>query len=212
MFEVKNQFAKHVIFWLLTLPILAILLMPAFIAPHEFTVDTAEKRFFQDVMDIDVRAVSAQADLRFKHLFVDTGAFGYTKSVMVSGGVSAGKSPSPGSLSSFSGTYHTALWLMLYRAIWRIQAMWPAAIAIVLAMGIPSLVDGLAVRARKSYTFDFHNPVYFWTASHSLIIVFGIGAVLPLLPMAMTPLVIAAFTALLCTSVWITAANFQTGN
>jgi hypothetical protein len=210
MLEVKNQFAKHVIFWVLTLPILAILLLPVFIPPHEFSVDKKEIAFFQNTLDVDVTAVTRRSEAAFQSLFVDTGIFQSIKSILVSD--ARGFMRADGGMASFSNTYHTALWLLLYRAIWRITAIWPAALAIVLAMGIPSLLDGLVVRARKSYTFEFHNPVYFWTASHSLIIVFGIAAILPLLPMAMTPMVIAAFTLLLCTSLWITAANFQTGN
>lgn len=212
MVEVKNQFAKHVIFWVLTLPILAILLLPVFIPPHEFSVDKKEIAFFQDTLDVDVASVTRRSEAAFQSFFVDTGIFQSVKSILASDDKGFMRGSAAGGMASFSNTYHTALWLLLYRAIWRITAIWPAALAIVLAMGIPALLDGLVVRARKSYTFEFHNPVYFWTASHSLIIVFGIAAILPLLPMAMTPMVIAAFTLLLCISLWITAANFQTGN
>jgi hypothetical protein len=212
MLEVKNQFAKHVVFWVLTLPILATLLLPVFVPPHEFSIDKREIAFFQDTLDVDISKVSRRSEAAFQSLFVDTGIFQNVKSILVSDGGGFMRSSGDGGIASFSSTYHTSLWLLLYRAIWRITAIWPAALAIVIAMGIPALLDGLVVRARKSYTFEFHNPVYFWTASHSLIIVFGIAAILPLLPMAMTPMVIATFTLLLCSSLWITAANFQTGN
>ena len=211
LIEPKNQFANHVIFWMLGVPFLGILLLPAFLEPKSLILDASEKLFFHDVLGRDLVAITSQTESIFKYLFVDTGIFAGMKSLL--GG---GEGNSLGHFYAFasklSSSYNTAFWLLIYRAIWRVCALWPALLSIFLCLGIPSLVDGLSIRARKSFTFEFHNPVYFWTSSHLLVLVLGLAVVLPLLPIAMTGVLIGVFCLILCTTIWTTAANFQTGN
>ncbi len=118
----------------------------------------------------------------------------------------------PGAFKTIASNYNDAFWFMVYRGVWRISAIWPVVLIFILAMGVPSMIDGLVTRAKKASDFGNHNPVYFWTASQSLILVMGLSFFLPFIPIAFTPTLFLGFTAAMCISLWVTASNFQTGN
>jgi hypothetical protein len=210
MIKVENKFARHSIFWFWSLPIIAILVMPIFFSPAAFKVTPEEMITFANIMDIDADATTLRANAIFSAIFIETGIYAAVNNFFhtqvgnfqMSGQVQAQR---------VNSTYASALWLMFYRGIWRLTALWPAVLSIIVAMGIPSLIDGWAMRAKKSYTFESHNPVYFWSASHTFIMVLGLGFFLPLTPVTLTPIAFLFYSLMLCLTCWVTAANFQTG-
>ena len=210
MIEVKNPLARHGVFWMLMMPTMAILALPALLAPSSFSVSAEEVTFFERVLDRDVVTITAVADSWFNALFIQTHIASSVRDFF-NGGQAGGNELLRRS-GSLSRSYNDALWLMLYRGLWRLAGLWPVVIAIMLSLGLPCLIDGLMVRARKAYNFQFHNPVFFWSASHSLVLILGLGVFLPFLPIALTPAFLAGFTVLLCVGLWVTASNFQTGN
>lgn len=206
LLEPKNQFVNHGIFWAISLPLLAVILFPFFYSPTDFIIQQNESDFFRDVLGRDVAEIKTTSQHIFDAIFVNTGVFQIIDDLLNSKS-SIGKN----GINSFGSIYNNALWLLIYRAIWRFVALVPAILSLIFCIGIPSIMDGLAVRARKSYTFESHNPVYFWTSSHMFIILIGASTFLPLMPMLLSPWLIACFAVLLCISAWTTAANFQTG-
>lgn len=211
MIEIKNQFANHLIFWSFALPLVGVLGLPAFLPAADFVISETEVAFFNDVLAKDTVSITAACDALFNTLFVKTHVAQAFKEFFAPE-ASQGKNPLGSMASQFSSNYNNALWLMVYRGIWRLTGLWSLVLSVLLALGLPCLIDGLAVRARKSYNFQFHNPVVFWTASHSMILVIGLGIFLPFLPYALNPVVLLGFCVMFCASLWITAANFQTGN
>ena len=206
LLEPKNQFINHGIFWAITLPILALILFPFFFSPTDFVIHQNEIDFFEDVLGRDVIEIKGLSQHIFNTLFVNTGIYKTINELL-----NSKSSHGANGIELFGSTYNTALWLLIYRAIWRFVALVPAILSIIFCVGIPSFMDGIAVRSRKSYTFGSHNPVIFWTSSHMFIILIGVSTMLPLMPMLLSPWLIACFGVLLCISVWTTAANFQTG-
>lgn len=211
MIEIKNQFANHLIFWAFALPLVGVLSLPAFLPSGDFVISQEEVTFFKDILIKDTLAITASSDYLFNSLFVKTHIAPSFKEFFAPG-ISTGENPLGSMANKFSSDYNNALWLMVYRGIWRFTGLWTIVLSVLMTVGIPCLIDGLAVRARKSYNFQFHNPVVFWTASHSMILVVGLGIFLPFLPYALNPVLLLGFCVMFCASVWITAANFQTGN
>lgn len=210
MIEVKNQFASHGIFWLLSLPLVALLGLPAVMSASDFIVTPQEVGFFAHVLARDVKSVEHLADVWFNVLFENTHIASTVRDFFNPGKSSA--SPLSEKAISIGQNYNNGLWLMVYRGLYRISGLWPVVLAGSLALGVPCLFDGLAVRARKSYNFQFHNPVFFWSAGHLLILVMGLGVLLPFLPITLSMPILAGFFVLFFTAIWVTAANFQTGN
>jgi Domain of unknown function (DUF4400) len=210
MIEVNNPLAKHGVFWMFVMPTLALLALPALLSPASFVVSAQEITFFEHTLARNVPGITAAADRWFETLFIQTHIAPAVRDFFNSGQV--GSNDLLRRSGSLSRSYNDALWLMVYRGLWRLAGLWPVVIAIALSLGLPCLIDGLMVRARKSYNFEFHNPVFFWSASHSLVLILGLGVFLPFLPIALTPAFLAGFTVLLCLGLWVTASNFQTGN
>jgi Domain of unknown function (DUF4400) len=210
MIKVENNFARHSLFWFWTLPIVALLVMPVFFSPAAFMITQEETTTFANVMSIDTNAATLRANAIFSSMFIESGVYAAVNKFFhapmgifhMNGQVQAQR---------VNSTYASALWLMFYRGIWRLTALWPAVLSVIVAIGIPALIDGWATRAKKNYTFESHNPVYFWSASHSFIMVLGLGFFLPLTPVALSPVTFLFYSFMLCITAWVTAANFQTG-
>jgi hypothetical protein len=211
MIEVKNQFAAHGIFWLLSLPFVALLSLPALMSASSFVVSPQEVSFFSHVLMRDVKAIEHLADSWFKLLFEDTHITTMVRDFF-NPAKTSGITPLASKTISLGQNYNNGVWLMAYRGLYRIAGLWPVVLAVFLSLGVPCLFDGLAVRARKAYNFQFHNPVFFWSAGHLLILIMGLGVFLPFMPIALSSTILASFFGLFCGAIWITAANFQTGN
>lgn len=212
MIKVENKFAAHGIFWFATLPVIGILIMPMFFNADSFVIKKDELMQLEKILSLDVNAATSSANAKFQSLFIDSGVYEKVNNFFA-GNYSFGDLIPTGVKKAHktSSAYAASLWAMLYRGIWRFTALWPSVCAILVGLGIPALIDGWISRAKKQYTFELHNPVYFWTASHSFIMVMGMGVFLPLTPIVLTPLAFSVYALTLCSTAWITAANFQTG-
>ena len=210
MIEIKNQFVRHSMFWMWVLPFALFLLLPAFVDREEMHIPAAELQMMQEVLGQDVDAITHRADKVFDSLFIETGLVKWSGSLFTS----KIKEDDPKffrNLAKSSHKYHDNLWFMVYRAIWRLSGLWPTFLALMLAVAVPALVDGVVVGAKKADVFKPLNPVFFWSAGHTLVMVIGVFGLLPLLPYAISVHMLYASIAAIAGALWVTASNLQTG-
>lgn len=209
MIEIKNQFARHSLFWFWVLPFALFLFVPAMVPREEMRVPREEVKMLY-LLGQDAAKITERADEIYQDLFVATGLVGWTKKLFMS----EVKEDDPKffrNLARSTTRYHENLWNMVYRAIWRLAGLWPTFVALMLAVALPALIDGLVVRAKKVDVFESHNPVFFWSAGHSLVMVVGVFVLLPLLPYPISINILYGSIAAIAAALWITASNFQTG-
>ncbi len=209
MIEVKNQFARHGIFWLWVLPLALFLLVPAMVEREAMRVPKEEIQMLY-LLGQDAGAVTERADALYQNLFVNTRLVELSKKLFLS----EIKEDDPAffrNLAKSTAGYHENLWNMVYRAVWRLAGLWPTFLALLLSVVLPSLIDGLVMRAKKVDVFESHNPVFFWSAGHSLVMVLGVFVLLPLLPYPISLNILYGTVALIAATLWVAASNFQTG-
>lgn len=210
MLDIKNPYARHALFWTGLLPLIAILTMPLLLAPAEFRIDPEEVRMLTHYLGQDATKITQQADGIFTSLFVKTGLYQMLNEFLAPHGLPLQQGTAKMS-NDINSSYAQSLWLLLYRAIWRLCGITGIAVGIVIGVGLPTLIDGLMMRARKAYNFEMHNPVYFWTAGHTAVMLVGATLFLPLLPFQLSLSILFGTLGLLFAVTWITAANLQTG-
>lgn len=208
MIEVKNQFVRHGLFWIWVLPFAIFLLVPAFVSREEMRIPPAEISLMKELGQ-DVKTVNARADRVFTAVF--SGAVKFTKKLFTSS-ANLGDPSAIKRTAAATVKYHENLWYMVYRAVWRLAGLWPTFFALALAVAMPALVDGLVVRAKKIDVFESHNPVFFWGAGHSLVMVVGVFVLLPLLPYTISMPMLYGSVGAIAMALWVTAANLQTGS
>ncbi|WP_454912732.1 DUF4400 domain-containing protein [Variovorax gossypii] len=209
--EVKNNFARHSLLWWFVLPFAAVLVIPMFFPESTFHIASSELDFFTD-WGRNVTEVSATADGIFKAAFIDTKIAKYFSEFFVLPHSVSWHSEAAQKSAAVSQNFNNAFWMMIYRGIWRCCALWPIYIGIFFSMVLPAFVDGLVTRAKKSFNFRFHNPVYFYSSMHTVVLVLGLGVFIPLMPVTLNAFLLSTFAGLLALAFWVTAANFQTGN
>jgi hypothetical protein len=208
MIEIKNQFARNILFWIVTLPVLFLLLAPVMLDSEDFKVPAEEIQTLK-TLGRDTKAITEQANAIFRSAFVDTGAVAYSHSLLTTAtpitqhGVKVA--------ADVSNSYVLGFWHLVYRAVWRIAGLWPVLSVLLLCVVLPAIVDGLAIRGRKLDQFRQHNPVIFWASAHSAISVAGVFMILPLLPIPISVTVLYLAVAGVALSLWTTASNLQTG-
>lgn len=208
MIEIKNQFARHLILWVLTGPFLAVILFPAMWPAEKMRVPTSEIETLQ-ILGANPNDATRRANEIFTTLFVETGIHQWTRKLVGSrGGLGT---EGERNMHKGSNSYVDGVWHLIYRAIWRFMGMWPVLSILLLAFAVPALVDGVVTRETKLDQFKPHNPVFFWIATHSVISVVGSFLFLPLLPIAITIPVLYGSVALVAIGAWSLAANLQTG-
>jgi hypothetical protein len=219
MFEAKNHFIKHLLFWM-GLLLFFVVLAPALLGKPTYSMSNTEREYFTSI-GVDTNQAEKRAFNTFKGLFIDTGIrstlnkfFKPTVSVdknYGSGSVAPSQNQAFGRMGEISSKYIDGFWATLYKGLIRIHILWPIMLSVLLCLGIPCLIDGIVARTKKNYNFAYHNPVYFWTSGHSVVIVLGMSILLPFLPFSITMLAVTAFSVILCGSIWLLASNFQTG-
>ena len=209
MIEVKNPFALHVIFWWIGMPIIATLLLPYIFGANAFRISTAEVSFFQG-LGVDVSATTERANTWFKTMFVDTGLVSLFQSSFNLPTLEM-KNPLQVTAKEITSDWSDGLWNLLFRAFWRISALWPIYVAGVVCFVVPSFVDGLATRSIKKYNFKVHNPLIFSVSTHFAAMIAGLAIYIPFLPVSLSAVYIGMFFIALAGSVWVLAANFQSG-
>lgn len=209
MIEVKNQFARHTLMWILVLPFLAIFLMPALMNSHALILPGSEIQVMQRLgQDVDV--VTRRANSAFTVLLVDTGIV-RTMEKLFKAKASHTDPSAVRNSAKISEGYLNGMWSMLYRAIWRMVGLWPVLSVMCLAFVVPAIVDGSVNRSTKLSMFKPHNPVFFWGATHTAISTMGIFMFLPFLPIPLSLWVVYGVVGLVAMALWTTMSNLQTG-
>lgn len=209
MIEIKNTYARHAMFWMWLMPLIAVLTMPLVINSANFYIEPNEVKMFSEYLGQDSEKIKKQADQIFTSAFVTPGIYKAVNDFLAPSRSEFGRKAR--GHEDISENYSQSLWLLLYRAIWRMCGIWSIALALLVCIGLPALVDGLMVRARKSFNFELHNPVYFWSAGHTVVLIMGLAMFLPFLPFQLSLPLLLGSIFLLCVGIWVTAANFQTG-
>jgi len=62
---------------------------------------------------------------------------------------------------SFTASWINNVWLMIYRAIWRIFAFAPVMATAILGVIIPCAIDGTITRSKRSMSLGFKIPYIF---------------------------------------------------
>lgn len=206
--DIKNSFTSQLAFWILFLPLLTLIFLPLIKA--ENNIDQVEMEMLLS-SGIDIQEVSFNTQERFKRWFVETGIMPKTLEFFNGSAAGPSKTPMIDKATDMGMSWMTGVWALIYKSMWRLQALiWIYAAAIG-AVCLPCLLDGFWVRARKRYQFESSNPLIFNMSTHIAVMVLGLLLYIPLIPFALTPTLVACFMAFLGASLWWAAANFQTG-
>jgi hypothetical protein len=197
--SVQNSFGSHFILWSIFLPLLALIFVPLVVPDQTLTQSEVE---MVATLGVDVAAMTQNVDHRFASLFVDNGLmeksqefFGTTK----------------GGILDFSNSWIHGVWLMLYKATWRFFALKSIFLFPLLVVAGAAAVDGFMVRATKKYRFENSNPVFFYSSMHTMVLMFGLFAFLPMAPFSLSAMALLTMVIVLIAGVWLTTSNFQTG-
>lgn len=208
---IKNSFTSQAVFWLFFLPLLTLIFLP--LLSSDTNIEQAELDMIAK-SGTDIAAVTLATQDQFRRWFIDTGVM--DASTRFFGGQTPGYSSGPNlalvdQASSLASGWVMNVWALLYKCMWRLHALFWIYVAAIGAVCLPCLWDGIWVRARKRYNFQTHNPLVFNMSTHLAVMVVGLLVYIPLIPVTLTPVVIAGFIAFLGASLWWAAANFQTG-
>lgn len=209
MIEVKNPFALHVIFWWFGMPIIATLLLPYLYGASVFRISPEEVIFFRE-LGVDIAATTNRANSWFKTCFVDTKLVSLFQSSFNLTTLEIAN-PLQTTAREITSDWSDGLWNLLFRAFWRIAALWPIYVAGIICFVFPAFVDGLSTRSIKKYNFQVHNPLIFSISTHFAAMISGLAVYIPFLPVSLNALYIGIFLIALAGAVWVLAANFQSG-
>ncbi|UTY55882.1 DUF4400 domain-containing protein [Massilia sp. erpn] len=198
---IKNSFGSHLALWCLFLPLLSLIFLPL-VFPNQ-PISEAEVWMVAS-LDINVNALTESANGKFTSLFIDSGIKPKSEALFSSDGVLfAGGLPQ---------RWMNGVWMMIYKALWRTYVLTRIFFLPLLVLVVAAAVDGSGVRARKKYKFEMSNPVFFYSSTHLVVMMCGLFAFLPLAPIPLSSTVLVALLLALGAGVWLSAANFQTGN
>lgn len=208
---IKNTFLSHLVFWVVFLPFLSYLLLPLVMDTQN--IDPREMTFVSNYVP-DMHRVNEKSAHIFSALFVDTGAMSVTEDFF-----SGARAPTKhnydssfGNMSAaWAATWIHGVWSMIYKSIWRFNALMSIALFPTLALAAAAIVDGFSTRAKKQYNFERSNQVFFYTSTHTAVLIIGMFVFLPIVPIALTAEVIAGFMFMLTVALWFATSNFQTG-
>lgn len=207
---IKNTFASHLVLWVLFLPLLSILFFPVFMKDQN--IDPAEIQMVQKYGS-DLATLTASSSSIFSAAFIKTGIMPATENFFGGGRSRTENSSEFGASSShMAGEWVRGVWQLIYKVIWRINALVGIFIMPMFALCIPAAIDGFSVRARKKYRFENYNPVFFYTSTHTAVLMVGLFLYLPLVPIALTANILATFLVALACAIWVATSNFQTGS
>lgn len=209
MSQIKNPFLRHMVMWIITLPFVASLLMPAVIATEYFRIPASEQETLR-VLGQSPQAITERANASFTAMFIDTGVYATVEKLFRSKGHGIG-GKGQSNIAKTSNRYLEGLWSLIYRAIWRFMGLWPVLSVLMLAIALPALIDGVVARECKLDQFKPHNPVIFWGSAHLAIFTMGAFLFLPLLPFPISLGVLYGSVGLVAMALWTTMANLQTG-
>jgi len=203
--SVKNSHFGHFLFWVFFLPLLSIIAFPLLLP--EQNIEQAEVEMVR-TLNVDTSKLQEKTNATFSHLFIKTGVMGASENFFapkdqVQGGMLTG---------GWAAKWIRGVWLIVYKTIWRIYALWWIFVVPVVALCVPAAIDGLVVRARKKYQFQTSNPVFFYSSAHIATMALGLFFFLPVAPVTLSAYALFGLILAMAASVWVTAANFQTGS
>jgi hypothetical protein len=171
----------------------------------EQNIDPAEVKMLQG-MNVDISQLTERANTSFSNAFIVTGIMPATEGFFV-------KPPQQGTARPPSATakWIRGVWLMTYKFVWRVHALWQIFLIPLIALSIPAIIDGIAVRSKKKFSFDRSNPIFFYASTHLVTLVLGLFVFLPLSPVTLTTNLLVAMLVALTLAIWVASANFQTG-
>lgn len=200
----KTSFGGHFIFWALFLPLLSIVALPL-LEPDQ-NIRPAEIEMAQS-LNVDLGRLNERTNSFYQSAFIETGLLPATENFF-SGSV-LGK---PSEKSAVAGTWIRGVWLQVYKGVWRVHVLFYAFLIPLLVLCTAAAIDGFAVRARKRYRFENHNPIFFYSSMHVVVFIVGMFVFLPLAPITLSIGILSGMLACLAFAVWITTSNFQTGS
>lgn len=200
---IKNTFASHFILWTIFLPVLALIFIPL-VLPEQ-NIDPAEVQMAQG-FKVDVVQLTDSANHTFASAFLATGIMNKTEQMFMPKQVEGLPMQ-----TSLPARWIRGIWLMIYKFIWRVYVLLHIFLLPMVALCIPAAIDGIAVRARKSFRFERSNPIFFYSSTHAAVLVVGLFVFLPLAPLTLTSGLLAAMLVGLTAAVWVASSNFQTG-
>lgn len=201
-----NPFISKIYFWWIIAPVLSFVLFPFFLQEKSFHIAPDEITFLRDC-GRDVDDVTAAVSAAFKTAFVDTGAVAMT----VGDYERAEDSEYTGyaRVGAYMHAYMARMWLMLFRAMWRLAALWTLYVVGFLGIFLPFLIDGMVVRAKRRSEFGLYNPISFNISGSGGAVFVGWLFYLPLVPWPLTGLLMLAFFAGLGLMTYFTVGSFQ---
>lgn len=206
--DIKNSFTSQLAFWVLFLPLLTLIFLP--MLKSNSNIDQVELQMLES-SGVNVHEVSVVTQDRFKRWFVETGIMPKTLDFFNGSPSAKSKTPMIEKATDMGMSWMTGVWGMIYKCMWRLDALIWIYVAAIGAVCLPCLLDGFWVRARKKYQFESANPLIFNMSTHLAVMVVGLLLYIPLIPFALTPSIVACFMAFLGAALWWAAANFQTG-
>lgn len=196
--SVQNSFGSHFILWSIFLPLLALIFIPFFLPDQTLSQSEVE---MVAAFGVNIASMTQNVDQHFSSLFIETGIMAKTQGFFTS----------KNGMLDFAGTWIHGVWLMLYKATWRFMALKSIFLLPLLVLTIPAAVDGFMVRSTKKYRFENSNPVFFYSSMHTMVLMFGLFAFLPLAPFNLSAFALLTIVVLLIAGIWLTTSNFQTG-
>lgn len=209
----KDQFLRHIVFWLLILPFFAITLMPAFMNESAMKLPASEQHTLI-ALGQDPIKVTERANTVFSSTFIDTGIVAMSRKLFFADPSQFLRSDTPNvskEAVNMTSKYFDGFWHMIYRAIWRVLGLWGVLSVLLLAVVIPAIIDGLSMRGANMDQYKPNNPVFFWASTHTAISVMGLFLFLPFLPFAISVYLLYGIVAVVALMLWTSANNLQTG-
>jgi hypothetical protein len=198
---VKNTFGSHLILWCLFLPLLTLIFIPMLFP--EQSVNQSEVEMVAG-FNVDVDGLTQAANSRFSKMFVESGAVARTE------GFFSGANEK--SYQAFAADWIHGVWLLIYKAVWRFYVLGKIFFLPLFVFGVAAAIDGFGVRARKKYTFETTNPVFFYSSTHMVVLIIGLFSFLPLAPITLSATLLIGLLMSFGVGVWLSASNFQTGS
>ncbi|MGT2455692.1 DUF4400 domain-containing protein [Cupriavidus basilensis] len=208
LFAEKSEFNQHILFWWLLAPLVALLILPAVMAPESFQIEPAEVRFLSN-WGGQHREVTRRADEKFARWVV--APRWVERSVSLTQPLGVGGPALSAGATGWLRDWVTGFWMLLYRVLWRVLALGPLYLTAAIGFALPAFVDGIGSRLKKRYDFGQHNPIFFYSSMHFVLLAIGLAMFVPITPLTLTPMVLGGFFLATAAAVWVMAANLQTG-
>jgi hypothetical protein len=198
-----SRFFSHLKWWLFTVPLLALVIMPVLPDPSLFRIPDEEVRSVAATIGQERADVATErANAMFQSAFVDSGLLRKTIEATTDVGLS------DGGASGLARSWVHNFWMLVYRIVYRatVMKLWLFG---TLAFGVAAFVDGTMRRKIKAAAAGFASPLSFHVAAHGMMLLVGATVILLIAPIALLPEYWVAGALLLSLLLWRAAASYQ---